>query len=160
MIALVLLLTGSAGCLGGQQQTQKEASEIILTASEIQGDWTEGEILWFIPSNYTSDYAIKNFRTANDSAFIEIAVNVYDTVDKAQRIYQNGLNNVSYLGPTHPDIGDEAYMLTMEGSYYGGSLIVFAVGNVLVACQTAYYPAYTISEQWLIDLMETQASKI
>jgi hypothetical protein len=160
VIAIVLLTTGLAGCLGGQQQTQKEASEIILTASEIQGAWTEGEVLYLSPSVYTSNDAIKDFRTANDSAIIEVFVAVYDTVSKAQRIYHNILDNESYLGVTHPNIGDEAYMRTLTGPFSGGRMILFRVGEVLVGGIAAYYTAYTISEQWFIDLMKTQASKI
>lgn len=161
MIALVLLITGSAGCLGGQQQTQKEASKIILTASDIPGTWTEGAVLYFTSSNYSSNYAIKDFRTGNDSVVIEIIVVVYNTTDMAHKMYQYQMNNVSFHGISHPNIGDEAFMQTASlGLFSEGRYVVFRVGQVLVAGIAAYYTTFTVDEQWFIDLMKTQASKI
>ena len=162
VIALVLLITGSTGCLGGQQQTQKKASEIILTASEIPGTWWEGGCQASTPPAYTSDYADKHFWDEVASAYVLIRVCVYESESTAHEIYQYGLNNITYLTIAHPDIGDEAVMYVKDTRVSGGSLmsISFRAGAVNVDAVTGCRSGSTISEQWFIDLMRTQVSRI
>ena len=162
VIALVLLITGSTGCLGGQQQTQKKASEIILTASEIPGTWWEGGCQASTPPAYTSDYADKHFWDEVASAYVLIRVCVYESESKAREVYQYGLNNFTYLTITHPDIGDEAFMYLKNTGTSGGSYMVISLreGLVNVAAVTGCRSGSTISEQWFIDLVRTQVSRI
>jgi TRAP-type C4-dicarboxylate transport system permease small subunit len=37
---VLLLATAVSGCLGGEKLVTRQASEIILTASDIPGNWT------------------------------------------------------------------------------------------------------------------------
>jgi len=158
-IIIVLTSVSLMGCLGGDGETEKDASAIILGIDDFPGNWREVEPEYF-EVNQTDNYAIKRFLMDNTSSYVEIAVMVYDSEDLAKEIYSNVYNSYLPLGATNISIGDEGFILHISILYGGSMMICFRNGEVVVASIAHYTATYPITESWFISLMNTQESRI
>lgn len=158
-IVSILISVSLMGCLGGDGETEKDASAIILGIDDFPVIWNEGEPEYF-EVDRTDNYAIKKFLMDITSSSVEIAVMIYDSEDLAKDIYSNSYNYYLALGATNISIGDEGFILHLKAYYWGSMMICFRKGEVVVASIADYTTTYPITESWFISLMNTQESRI
>jgi len=162
LIASLLVIISLSGCLGSDsgEETQRIASDMILTIDEFPSSWREGTPDYFTV-NKTDNYAIKMFEVESETpSSVEIAVMVYDPEDQAKEIYSNTSEAFAHLGPIDLDIGDEGFILYADSLLWDSMMITFRSGDTVVGSIAYSTTALPISESWFIDLMELQESRL
>jgi len=165
---ILLLATAISGCLGGEKLVTRQASEFILTASDIIGNWTvvasEDCPTW---GDNISNGALRMYQnTFLNQTRITITVLVFVSIESARLALSNQSWITTYSLPpgakhSNPGIGDESQMVTMDltGGFESKAML-FRKANVVVAGDVMYPEGTPLTDPWFINLMKKQASKI
>jgi hypothetical protein len=165
---ILLFATAFSGCLGEEKLVTRQASEFILTASDILGTWTVVSSIDYptMIGNVSNGASRVYQNTFLNETRIGIIVLVFVSIESAKLGFSNESWRMNYSLPpgakySSPGIGDEAQMITMN--FTGGfddKTMLFRKANVVVAGRVMYPGGSPVTDQWFIDLMKTQASKI
>jgi len=169
VVATILLFaTAFSGCLGGEKLVTRQASEFILTASDILGNWTviasTDYPTW---GDNISNGALRMYQnTFLNQTRITITVLIFVSIESAKLALSNQSWLTTYSLPpgakhSNPGIGDESQMVTMDltGGFESKAML-FRKANVVVTGGVMYPEGTPLTDPWFINLMKRQASKI
>jgi hypothetical protein len=165
---ILLFATAVSGCLGGEKLVTRQASEFILTASDIPGNWTV--VLSTDYPTMTGNISNGASRTYQNAFLSQtrfaIIVLVFVSIGSARLSFSNESWGMNYSLPqgakySSPGIGDEAHMITMNlTDGFEGKMMLFRKANVVVTGGAMYPEGAPLTDPWFINLMKKQSSKI
>lgn len=169
---VVLLCTVVCGCIGeGDNLITGQATDLILDEDDVSGSW-DFETMDEIAENVnTANWALVHIRPSglseDVSFFCFFAILIYDNTSQAESMYDYAWGDVAKNGSlsnddasyTYPELGDEAFMIEWNSSDQD-VYICFRLKNVLAIGSYTVDSDYSVTADWLLDLMEVQESKL
>lgn len=148
LVMIILLSISILGCLG-------DPGDIILGANDIPGEWEK------ITFSSTDNSASRGMKAVGNQTYIYLAIVYYASVEEAEQAFQEQKEIMSPLIASEPDLGDDCFMVKSLGLSIHSKEVYCRIGFVyIVFLISNYYETLDYSDQWVLDIVEMQLSRL
>jgi hypothetical protein len=151
LIILVILIVS-------QINLERYLEASIIDADEIPGDWKERTGSRDV--NVVSKTYFLGEYEEYSPAKIEFTLLQYENNSASHAVFLDRYEYLSFMNPEMLGIGDKCFKITDSWDTREFREMYCRVGNVVIRYFIDYANEYPLSDEWIMDLLELQISKL